>query len=193
MKTAAPSESIRERFAARARAEDLLDVAYAFHDTPFGPMLLARTARGLIKVALKPEWVDDDFERLTREVSPRIIESPPALDTERRQLDEYFDGRRHEFSLDLDRRLIHGFGVDVLDVTYAIPFGQTLSYGDVAERAGRPHAQRAAGTALGNNPIPIVIPCHRVVRSDGSTGNYGGGPEMKIRLLEHEGAIQTLR
>lgn len=191
MKTATPSDRVRERFAARAQAEGLLDVAYAFHDTPFGPMLLARTPRGLVKVALRPEWVDDDLERLASEVSPRIVESPTALDSERRQLDEYFDGRRHEFSLDLDRRLIHGFGVDVLAVTYAIPFGRTLSYAEVAERAGRPHAQRAAGTALGRNPIPIVIPCHRVVRSDGNTGNYGGGPEMKVRLLEHEGALAT--
>ena len=185
-------ESARSRFAERAAAEELLDVAYAFQDTPFGPMLVARTPSGLVKLSLKTDWVDADLERLASQVSPRVLEAPAALDAERRQLEQYFEGKRHEFDLEIDRRLIRGFGVDVLRVTSAIPYGSTLSYAEVAAEAGRPLAQRAAGTALGANPIPIVIPCHRVVRSDGKTGNYGGGPDMKIRLLELEGALGTV-
>lgn len=182
-------DQARSRFALRAAEEGLLDVAYTFHDTPFGPMLLARTEGGLVEVVLRAERADDELERIAAEISPRILEAPARLDAERRQLDEYFDGKRREFELELDRRLVRGFGVDVLRVTAAIPYGKTLSYGEVAAEAGRPRAQRAAGTALGSNPIPIVIPCHRVVRADGSPGNYGGGSEMKQRLLEHEGAL----
>lgn len=173
----------------RAAAEDLLDVAYAMTDTPVGKMLVATTPRGLVTVGLPRETYDDVLEQLAREVSPRVLESPARLDDVRRQLYEYFEHRREHFDLDLDWTLSHGFRRKVLGKLPRIPYGDTVTYAELAKRAGNPRAYRAAGSACGHNPIPIVVPCHRVVRSGGALGEYGGGPEMKRFLLELEGAI----
>ena len=179
----APDVDLRER----ARAEGLVDVAYAVEPSPLGDLLLAVTERGLVKVsflAIYPE--DDALGQLAAGVSPRVLEDPAALDEARRQLDEYFAGRRREFELPLDWSLVHGFGRLVLDRTARIPYGQVATYGEVARDIGSPRAARATGNALGANPIPIVVPCHRVIRAGGVLGNYGGGAERKIRLLELE-------
>jgi methylated-DNA-[protein]-cysteine S-methyltransferase len=179
-----------DRLAARANDEGLLDVAYARLDTPLGTALVAATPRGLVRLALPNERLDDALADLAEDVSPRLLEFPARLDEARRELDEYFEGRRRRFELPLDWRLSHpGFYRRVLRATARVPFGEVITYSDAAERAGSPRAFRAAGSALGSNPIPIVVPCHRVVRSGGHIGNYGGGPEMKRFLLELEGAV----
>jgi methylated-DNA-[protein]-cysteine S-methyltransferase len=184
---------IVDRLVARANDEGLLDVAYATIDTPFGTGLVAATPRGLVRVALPSERLDDVIEDLAADLSPRVLEFPARLDEARRELDEYFEGRRDRFELRLDWRLSHpGFFRRVLRATARVPFGEVISYRDAAERAGNARAFRAAGTALGSNPLPIVVPCHRVVLSNGDPGNYGGGPEMKRSLLELEGAIEPL-
>ena len=177
------------RLATRAVAEKLVDVAYAFVDTPFGRFLAASTSRGLIRLAFHPEPIDEVLAQLAARVSPRVLEAPSELDEIRRELDEYFDGRRRTFDLPLDWRLTRGFSERVLRATARIPYGGVSTYRDVAARAGNPRAMRAAGNALGSNPIPIVVPCHRVVRTGGDVGNYGGGPEMKRALLRLEGAL----
>jgi len=178
------------RLAARAAEEGLLDVAYATLDTPLGPGLVAATPKGLVRVALPTERPEDVLSRLASDVSPRVLEHPGGVDEVRRELEEYFEGRRERFELPLDWRLIHpGFYRKVLRATARVPFGEVITYRDAAERAGSPRAYRAAGSALGSNPIPIVVPCHRVVRSSGEIGDYGGGPEMKRFLLELEGAV----
>lgn len=178
-----------KRFADRALAEQLVDVAYGYTDSPFGRFLLASTPRGLVKLEFHPEPVEEILEELARKVSPRVLEMPGRFDDVRRELDEYFEGRRTEFDLPLDWRLIHGFSERVLRATARIPYGGVSTYSDVAARAGNPKAMRAAGNALGSNPLPIVVPCHRVVRTGGDVGNYGGGPAMKRALLELEGAL----
>jgi methylated-DNA-[protein]-cysteine S-methyltransferase len=179
-----------ERLAAQASEEGLLDVAYATVDTPIGEVVVAATDRGLVRVALPGESVDDVLNHLAQGVSPRILAYPKRLDEARRELDQYFEGRRQQFELPLDWRLSHpGFYRRVLRATARVRFGEVITYTDAAKRAGSPRAFRAAGTALGSNPIPIVVPCHRVVRSGGNIGNYGGGPELKRYLLEHEHAL----
>jgi methylated-DNA-[protein]-cysteine S-methyltransferase len=179
-----------DRLAAKASGQGLLDVAYATLDTPLGTALVAATPRGLVRVALPHERLEDALADLAEDVSPRVLEFPRRLDMARRELDEYFRGRRRRFELALDWRLTHpGFYRRVLRATARVPFGEVITYSDAAERAGSPRAFRAAGSALGSNPIPIVVPCHRVVRSGGEIGNYGGGPEMKRFLLELEGAL----
>jgi len=177
------------RLAARAADEDLIDVAYTFTDSPFGRFLLAGTSKGLVRLAFQPEIVEEVLDDLARRVSPRVMESPGRLDEVRRELDEYFGGDRHSFDLPLDWRLTRGFSEKVLRATARIPYGGVSTYRDVAARAGNPRAMRAAGNALGSNPLPIVVPCHRVVRTGGSIGNYGGGPDMKRALLTLEGAL----
>jgi methylated-DNA-[protein]-cysteine S-methyltransferase len=179
-----------KRFAARAVAEGLVDVAYTFTDSPFGRFLLASTPRGLVKLEFRPEPVEEILEELSRRVSPRVLEAPSGFDDVRRELDEYFAGRRRSFDVPLDWRLTRGFSERVLRATARIPYGGVSTYRDVAARAGNPRAMRAAGNALGSNPLPIVVPCHRVVRTGGDVGNYGGGPEMKRALLELEGALE---
>jgi methylated-DNA-[protein]-cysteine S-methyltransferase len=174
-------------------AEGLADVSYATAESPFGTLLVAATGRGLVRVAFPEEDVDSVLERLARGVSPRIVEAPAPLDPVRRELDEYFSGRRREFELDLDWTLVGPFGRRVLKVTSEIPYGGVQSYGEVAADAGSPRGSRAAGNALGSNPIPIVIPCHRVLRTGGALGGYGGGLERKRWLLELEGAIARER
>ncbi len=181
------------RLAARIGAEGLADVGYASVDSPFGTLLVATTKQGLVRLAFPEEDVDSVLERLARRISPRIVETPRPLDTVRRELDEYFSGRRREFELQLDWTLVGRFGRRVLGVTSEIPYGGVLSYGEVAADAGSPRGSRAAGNALGSNPIPIVIPCHRVLRAGGALGGYGGGVERKRWLLELEGALQGSR
>jgi methylated-DNA-[protein]-cysteine S-methyltransferase len=181
------------RLAARVAAEGLADLSYTSADSPFGTLLLASTRRGLVRLAFPEEDVDAVLERLARRISPRIVETPAPLDPLRRELEEYFSGGRREFGLKLDWALIAGFGRQVLRVTSEIPYGGVLSYGEVAAEAGSPRGSRAAGNALGSNPIPIVIPCHRVLRSGGTLGGYGGGVERKRWLLELEGAVAPER
>jgi methylated-DNA-[protein]-cysteine S-methyltransferase len=172
--------------AERARAAGLLDVAVATEDTPVGRLVLARTPRGLVRVAYAPlETVEQE---LATRISPRVLESPAALDEERRQLDDYFAGRRRSFELDLDWQLARGFSGEVLHAIARIPFGGTASYRDVAGDAGNARAVRAAGTACARNPLVVVVPCHRVVRSDGGIGGYAGGLDAKRTLLALEGA-----
>lgn len=179
-----------DRLAARANQEGLVDVAYATVDTPLGTGLVAATPRGLVRVALPNEPVENVLAQLAEGVSPRVLEFPTRLDEARRELDEYFEGRRDRFELPLDWQLSHpGFYRRVLRATARVPFGEVITYGEAADRAGNPRAFRAAGTALGSNPIPIVVPCHRVIRAGGAIGNYGGGPQMKRYLLELEGAL----
>jgi methylated-DNA-[protein]-cysteine S-methyltransferase len=177
------------RLAERAAAEGLADVSYAPVDSPFGPLLAAATPRGLVRLAFPEESVEDVLEGLARRLSPRIVEAPARLESVRRELEGYFSGSRRSFELALDWSLIGPFGRRVLHATSEIPYGGVLSYAEVAAEAGSPRGSRAAGNALGANPIPIVIPCHRVLRSGGSIGGYGGGPERKRWLLELEGAV----
>jgi methylated-DNA-[protein]-cysteine S-methyltransferase len=181
-------EALRE-LADRATAEGLLDVAYATLDSPFGPMLVATTPRGLIKVSLPAYDPEEALEELAARVSPRVLESPAQLDDVRRQLDDYFEGRLREFDLPLDWQLSRGFRLRALRAIGRIPYGKTRSYTQIARSAGNERAVRAAGTACGANPIPIVVPCHRVLRSGGALGGYGGGLPMKEALLELEGVL----
>jgi methylated-DNA-[protein]-cysteine S-methyltransferase len=178
------------RLAERVAEEGLADVVYAPVESPFGELLLAATGRGLVRVAFPEEDTDSVLERISRRVSPRIVEAPSRLERARRELDEYFAGRRHSFDLALDWSLVGGpFGRKVLRVTSEIPYGGVLSYREVATDAGSPRGSRAAGNALGSNPIPIVVPCHRVLHTGGGLGGYGGGVERKRWLLELEGAL----
>jgi methylated-DNA-[protein]-cysteine S-methyltransferase len=144
-----------------------------------------------VRLAFPEEQVDSVLERLARSISPRIVESPAPLESVQRELEEYFSGARQSFELALDWSLIGPFGRKVLQATAEIPYGGVLSYGEVAADAGSPRGSRAAGNALGSNPIPIVIPCHRVVRTGGAIGGYGGGPDRKRWLLELEGALRA--
>jgi methylated-DNA-[protein]-cysteine S-methyltransferase len=179
-----------QQFATRASEEGLLDVAYATVDTPIGPVVVAATERGLVRVGLPGVRLENVLAQLAEDVSPRVISYPNRLDEARRELDQYFAGEREHFELPIDWRLAHpGFYRRVLRATAKVPFGEVITYSQAAQRAGSPRAFRAAGTALGSNPIPIVVPCHRVVRAGGDIGNYGGGPEMKRFLLELERAL----
>lgn len=177
--------------AGAADAEGLLDVAYAVADSPVGSLLLAATPAGVVRVGFAGEGFDGVLRELAESVSPRLLEAPARLDGARRQLDEYFAGRRTAFELALDWRLAGGFRERVLHAIAAIPYGATGTYRSVATAAGSPNAVRAAGTACATNPIPIFVPCHRVVRSDGTMGRYGGGEAAKRRLLEHERALRS--
>jgi methylated-DNA-[protein]-cysteine S-methyltransferase len=183
--SSAATAALRRRIARQA----LADVSYASVDSPFGPLLLATTRRGLVKIAFPEEDADDVLARLALRVSPRIVAASDRLDAARRELDEYFDGRRKRFELPVDWTLVGPFGRRVLHVTAEIPYGGVLSYAEVAAEAGSPRGSRAAGNALGSNPIPIVVPCHRVLRSGGALGGYGGGLDRKRFLLELEGAL----
>jgi methylated-DNA-[protein]-cysteine S-methyltransferase len=185
----AGSAAATARLRRRIVAEGLADVTYASVDSPFGRLLVAATERGLVKLAFPEEDVDDVLARVASRVSPRIVAADGELDDARRELEEYFDGRRRRFELPLDWTLVGPFGRRVLHATAEIPYGGVLSYADVAAEAGSPRGSRAAGNALGSNPIPIVVPCHRVLRSGGALGGYGGGLERKRFLLELEGAL----
>ena len=171
-----------------ASAAGLLDVAYATLDSPVGRLLLATTPRGLVRIAYV-DYTDEDeaLEQLAAKVSPRMLAAPRRLDEPRRELDEYFAGRRRRFEIPIDWQLTHGFGRRVLEATARIPFGATRTYKQVATEAGNALAFRAAGNALGSNPIPIVVPCHRILHSGGGLGGYTGGLEKKRLLLGVEG------
>lgn len=176
-----------QRLTERAAAEGLLDVAYATADSPFGRLLLARTPRGLVRVGLPNQNAEELLADLAARVSPRVLEAPAELDQARRELDLYFEGKLDRFDLPLDWRLSEGFRLRVLKAIARIPYGETRSYTEMATKAGNERAVRAAGTACGRNPIPLVVPCHRVLRSGGALGGYGGGLPMKEALLELEG------
>lgn len=175
------------RLAERAVAEGLLDVAYTITDSPFGTLLLATTPRGLLKVSLPVYDPQETLDELAERVSPRVLEAPARLDDVRRQLDRYFEGELTEFDLALDWQLTTGFRSKVQHAIARIPYGETRTYTEMARSAGNERAVRAAGTACGTNPIPIVVPCHRVLRTGGALGGYGGGLPMKEALLELEG------
>ena len=184
------AEDAARRFAERAAAEGAAAIAYSTIDTPVGTASIAASPRGVISVGLPNRALDDFLAELSASISPRIVEAPGTLDTARRELDEYFTGQREAFDLPLDWRLVPGgFYRKVLRATSRLPFGITATYGEIAAKAGNARAHRAAGTALGSNPLPIVVPCHRIVRSGGDPGNYGGGPELKRWLLRLEGAL----
>jgi methylated-DNA-[protein]-cysteine S-methyltransferase len=171
-----------------AAAAGLLDVAYATLDSPVGSLLLAATPEGLVRLAYLDDGRQDAvLADLAHRVSPRMLAAPGKLDEPRRELDEYFTGRRDRFDLALDWRLMTAFGRRVLEATAAIPYGAVSTYGEVAARAGSPHGSRAAGNALGANPLPIVLPCHRVVHAGGGLGGYTGGVTRKRTLLGIEG------
>lgn len=179
---------LRDRLAADAQNEGLLDVAYRVVTSPVGDLLLAGTDLGLLRVAFSAEDFDAVLQSLADRVSPRVLEAPARLDTAARELDEYFAGRRRAFDLPLDRRLATGFRGTVLRQLSEIDYGDTATYGAIARRAGNPKAVRAVGTACATNPLPLVVPCHRVVRSDGTMGGYLGGVEAKRMLLALEAA-----
>jgi methylated-DNA-[protein]-cysteine S-methyltransferase len=172
--------------AARAEEEGLLDVAYRYLDTPAGTLLLAGTATGLVRLAYESQGLDTVLEGLAAKVSPRVLHAPARLDEAARQLEEYFGGHRTRFDLPLDLRLSGGFRRLVLAYLPAIAYGQTASYRTVAAAVHNPKAVRAVGTACATNPLPLVIPCHRVVRANGESGPYVGGPEIRHLLLNLE-------
>ena len=173
--------------AERAAAEGLLDVAYATVDSPLGPLVIASTPRGLVRVAYSEH--EQVLEDMAARLSPRMLEAPGRLDEERRELAEYFEGRRTEFDLPIDWSLTRGFTTKVLQAAARVGFGHTTSYASVAAEAGSPRAVRAAGNSLGSNPMPVVVPCHRVLRTGGALGGYTGGTEKKEFLLRLEGVL----
>jgi methylated-DNA-[protein]-cysteine S-methyltransferase len=182
----ADAEALPDFSEAAARAH-LLDVAYATMDTAVGRLLLASTPDGLIRIDyLDGDEEDERLADLARRVSPRVLAAPRKLDRARRELDEYLDGRRRDFGLALDQRLMSDFGRRVLAATAAIPYGSTSTYGAVATQAGSPRGSRAAGNALGSNPLPIILPCHRVLHAGGGLGGYTGGLDRKRTLLAIE-------
>jgi methylated-DNA-[protein]-cysteine S-methyltransferase len=176
--------------AERAADEGLLDVAYSSVDSPLGPLVVAATPKGLVRVSYSEFRGEDDvLEDLARRVSPRVLEAPEKLDPVRRELDEYFEGRREKFDIPIDWSYLAGFTREVLRATAAIEFGEASTYAGVAEAAGSPRAVRAAGNALGANPMPVIVPCHRVLRTGGALGGYTGGIERKEFLLRLEGML----
>ncbi len=188
---AAPEQlaALHARLAAAAEAEGVLDVAYRTIDTPVGTLLLAATDRGLVRVAYASEDHDAVLQTLADRISPRILNAPTRLDPVAAELDEYFTGQRRTFDLPLDWRLSAGFRATVLHhLATDLAYGQTASYATVAQLAGNPKAVRAVGTACATNPLPVVVPCHRVVRAAGSMGGYLGGPDAKRTLLTLETA-----
>ncbi len=179
---------LHQRLADAADTAGLLDVAYRTLETPVGRLLLAATPKGLVRVAYASEGHDLVLERLARDVSPRILLAPRRLDGVAREVEEYFARRRSRFDVPLDLRLSHGFRRTVLRHLARIDYGKTASYAAVAKASGNPRAVRAVGSACASNPLPVVLPCHRVVRSDGSVGEYVGGVEAKRILLALEAA-----
>jgi methylated-DNA-[protein]-cysteine S-methyltransferase len=177
------------RATARAHAEGLVDVTFAEVDSPLGMLVAARTEHGRVRLAYEEfnGGLDAVLDRLAARLSPRVVEAPAELDDVRRQLDEFFEGRRQRFDVPLDWALTTGFTRRVLQATHAIPFGRVSTYREVATHAGSPKATRAAGNALSANPIPIVVPCHRVLRTGGALGGYTCGLEKKEALLRLEG------
>jgi methylated-DNA-[protein]-cysteine S-methyltransferase len=177
------------RFNARADREGLVDIVYGTVDSPFGPFTAAATGEGLVRLAFPEEPVDEVLERLASKLSPRILEESARFDGVRRELEEYFSGKRRHFEVPLDRVLMSAFAKRVLAATSAIPYGGVSTYMEMATAAGSPRGSRAAGNALGSNPIPVIVPCHRVLHSTGGLGGYGGGLDRKRFLLQLEGAL----
>jgi methylated-DNA-[protein]-cysteine S-methyltransferase len=177
---------LRQRLITAAQSDGILDVAYRTLDTSIGTLLLAATDAGLVRVAFASENHDTVLQTLSDRISPRVLQAPARLDAAARELDEYFAGHRHRFDLPLDWQLAHGFRRTVLTHLPDIGYGRTASYAAVAQLAGNPKAVRAVGTACATNPLPVVVPCHRVVRSDGSLGGYLGGVDAKRFLLTLE-------
>ncbi|WP_284976920.1 methylated-DNA--[protein]-cysteine S-methyltransferase [Arthrobacter sp. efr-133-TYG-104] len=178
--------SLQARLARDAQLMHTLDIAYRVVDSPLGSLLLAATDRGIMRVAFERENHQDVLQGLADSVSPRILHAPARLDAAARELDEYFSGTRRQFDLTLDLRLSRGFRLSVLRHLPKIAYGHTESYAQVAQAAGSPNAVRAVGTACATNPLPVIVPCHRVVKSDGSYGGYLGGTEAKHTLLALE-------
>jgi methylated-DNA-[protein]-cysteine S-methyltransferase len=179
---------LHARLAAAADEAGILDVAYRTVDTPVGPLLLAATERGLVRVAYTREDHDRVLDQLATSISPRVLRAPARLEGAAREIEEYFARRRSRFDLPLDFRLSHGFRRTVLSHLTEIGYGRTASYAAVAAAAGNPKAARAVGTACATNPLPVVVPCHRVLRGDGTIGQYVGGTEAKRALLTLEAA-----
>lgn len=178
--------ALHDRLAADAAAEGILDVAYTVHDSALGPLLLAATDAGVVRLAFEQQGHDDALDQLARLVSPRILRDSRRLDPARREVDEYLAGQRRTFDVPLDLRLARGFRRAVLDHLPAIPYGRTESYSEVAHATGNPRAVRAVGTACATNPVPLLLPCHRVIRSDGTISQYAGGAKAKAELLALE-------
>ena len=179
---------LRHQLGLAAEAEGLLDVAFTTVDSPVGTLLLAATPKGLVRVAYAVEDHDRVLDTLSRQISPRVLRAPKRLDAAARELEEYFQGQRRSFDLPLDLSLSRGFRLLVQQNLPSIGYGQTRSYRQVAELVGNPKAVRAVGTACATNPLPVVLPCHRVLRSDGTVGGYAGGPAAKTTLLNLEAA-----
>jgi methylated-DNA-[protein]-cysteine S-methyltransferase len=184
------SPELDARFRDAAAAEGLLDVAYDFADTPVGRLLVAVTDRGLCEISYDPE-PERELEQLARGFGSRVLRSPRPTDEARRQLDEYFAGDRRVFDVPVDLGLARDFGRTVLEELAQVPYGELTTYGALAAKAGRPRAARAVGTVMNRNPVPIVLPCHRVVGSTGALTGYAGGLDRKRTLLELEGALET--
>lgn len=180
--------ALHTRLAGAAQSEGLLDIAYTVIDSPVGPLLLAATDTGLVRVAFACEGVDTVLQDLSARISPRILAAPERLAAPAAQLGEYFAGTRRTFELELDLRLTSGYRRTVVQQLQRIGYGHTATYAGIAAATGNPGAVRAVGTACGRNPLPLVIPCHRVLRSDGTTGGYLGGPAVKKTLLDLEAA-----
>ncbi|HSK94458.1 MAG TPA: methylated-DNA--[protein]-cysteine S-methyltransferase [Candidatus Angelobacter sp.] len=182
-------ERFRQALSERAADAGLLDVAYGTLDSPLGRLTVMVTPRGLVRLSYPGEEVEVQLGELAARVSPRILAAPERTDEVRRQLDDYFAGRRRGFEVPIDWRLVRGFAGAVLRATSRIPFGAVSTYREVAAEAGSPNAYRAAGNALGSNPVPIVVPCHRVLHAGGGLGGYTGGLDRKRYLLELEGVL----
>jgi methylated-DNA-[protein]-cysteine S-methyltransferase len=194
LRRSAPAAAQLPDLTEAAATAGLLDVAYATLDSPVGRLLVAVTPRGLVRLAYLDAGEEETgvLEQLASTVSPRVLAAPRRLDEPRRELDQYFAGRRRQFELPLDWQLTRGFGRRVLEATARIPFGATATYKQVATEAGNARAYRAAGNALGSNPIPIVVPCHRILHSGGGLGGYTGGLERKRVLLAVESGQESL-
>ena len=185
------SSELDARFRDRAAAEGTLDVAFDLVDSPLGALLVAVTDRGLCRIEFDPE-PERDLEPLARGFGARVLRAPKAVDSPRRQLAEYFEGRRTTFELPVDVHFDR-FRLRVMDELARVPYGRVTTYGTLAARAGNPGAARAVGTFMNRNPVPIVLPCHRVVGANGTLVGYGGGLDRKEQLLQLEGASLTLR
>lgn len=183
------TDRLRAVLARRAAEDGLLDVAYGTYESPLGPLTVFVTPRGLVRLSYPGEPIEAQLDELAALISPRVLAAPERTDDVRRQLDGYFGGTRRDFELAIDWRLLRGFRGQVLKATARIPFGSVSSYREIATRAGSPNAYRAAGNALGSNPVPIVVPCHRVLHAGGGLGGYTGGLERKRFLLELEGVL----
>ncbi len=180
------TNAMTDRFVERAQAKRLIDVAVTTMDSPIGTLLLMATPKGLVRIAFESENRDEVLGEVAEQLSPRILEAPRRLDPVRRELDKYFEGKLHDFDVPLDWSLTGEFARRVLRRTARIPYGSVASYGDVAVGVGTPRGARAVGNALGSNPIPVIVPCHRVVRTGGAIGGYGGGLTRKRFLLALE-------